>query len=269
MSLDPFGLQSAALSPRPNLSKVFNATKARCGIPVASRPQSAVLVHGKGSARGMLTGDGKSPRGLGIRSLNDANADFTDWMMRQTAIRDMLGGAKAQAVTLMPRASSARKHSATAQARNPPTAQGELPHERVWREAASRRMKISALKQAREEEARAAAEAFSLEQASRPLSARKLSVDPRELIKVQRRLQEWFLDDNKRFRKIYRAMDEDKNGWVDRRELHALPALTNLHYMLPLPLLDALIDLMDLDGDGRILYQEFVRVIMADDVFNP
>lgn len=265
MSFEPFGYQSAALSPRPNLSKVFNATKARCGIPVASRPQSAVLAHGKGSARGVLTGsgDGKSPRGLGIRSINDANADLTDWMMRQTTIRDMVGNARVQAVSLKPRASSARRQ-------NPPTAQAELPHERVWREAAARREKIAALKQAREEEARAAAEALSLEQASRPQSARvRPNVDPRELTKVQHRLKEWFLDDNKRFRKIYRAMDDDKNGWVDRRELHALPRLTNLHYMIPLPLLEALIDLMDIDGDGRILYQEFVRVIMAEDVFNP
>ena len=29
------------------------------------------------------------------------------------------------------------------------------------------------------------------------------------------------------------------------------------------------IDLMDIDGDGRILYHEFVRIIMAEDVFHP
>ena len=30
--------------------------------------------------------------------------------------------------------------------------------------------------------------------------------------------------------------------------------------------MEEIIDFMDIDGDGRILYNEFVKVIMADDV---
>ena len=68
---------------------------------------------------------------------------------------------------------------------------------------------------------------------------------------------------------LLKKMDDDHNGWVDRDELRTLPVRTNLTYFVSPPVLEALIDLMDIDGDGRILYHEFVRIIMAEDVFHP
>lgn len=94
-----------------------------------------------------------------------------------------------------------------------------------------------------------------------------VSVD--EIVAVQAKLKEWFSEENGRFRRIFRAMDDDKNGWVDRLELRMLPRFTNLEWMIRPAVLECLIDFMDLDGDGRILYNEFVRIIMADDVFHP
>lgn len=52
-------------------------------------------------------------------------------------------------------------------------------------------------------------------------------------------------------------------------ELRTLPQRTNLAHIVRPHVNEALIDLMDIDGDGRILYNEFVRIIMADDVFDP
>ena len=89
-----------------------------------------------------------------------------------------------------------------------------------------------------------------------------------QMTNTQRKLRDWFEDDFKRFRKVFRAMDSNHDGWCDRNELRTLPERTNLHYLLPHPVLEALIDLMDIDGDGRILYHEFVRVIMAEDLRN-
>jgi len=125
--------------------------------------------------------------------------------------------------------------------------------------------------QAREAQARARAQAAAVAAEAEALAATTKRTYPPELqaqmTRTQRKLREWFEEDYKRFRKVFRAMDDDHNGWCDRTELLTLPVRTNLHYLLPLPLLEALIDLMDIDGDGRILYHEFVRVIMAEDLF--
>lgn len=94
-----------------------------------------------------------------------------------------------------------------------------------------------------------------------------MSID--EFVGAQQKLKEWFSEENGRFRRIFRAMDDDHNGWVDRMELRTLTTRTNTAHMIRPQVQEALIDLMDLDGDGRILYNEFVRIIMADDVFNP
>ena len=72
----------------------------------------------------------------------------------------------------------------------------------------------------------------------------------------------------RRFRAIFRAMDEDKNGWVDREELRTLPERTNMAHFIKPEVMEEFIEMMDIDKDGRILYKEFVGVIMADDLFN-
>ena len=145
----------------------------------------------------------------------------------------------------------------------------ELPHQRVWREAAELRERKRLLQRERLTAARAqAAEAAAQAQEGKAQRAMPDEMK-RQMVKCQAKLKEWFEEENKRFRRVWRAMDEDHNGWCDRSEVRTLPMRTNLQHFCPPRVFDALIDLMDIDGDGRILYNEFVRVIMARDVFNP
>ena len=210
---------------------------------------------------------GSSPRGLTPRLPLGEVANLTNWELRQGAIREMLGSARSKVQTQTEANKQATPRPATAPPRR------EMPHERVWREAAERQAAMRARMQAREaerhERAQAAREAAERE-AAVAYQARQPSEHMRsQMVKSQRKLQEWFCDDRKRFRRVFRAMDDDHNGWVDRDELRTLPVRTNLTYFVSPPVLEALIDLMDIDGDGRILYHEFVRIIMAEDVFHP
>ena len=70
-----------------------------------------------------------------------------------------------------------------------------------------------------------------------------------------------------RFRNIFRKMDDDHNGWASREEMRTLPIMTGLEHLVRTEVMEALIDLMDIDGDGRILYKEFVKIFTADDLF--
>jgi len=87
-----------------------------------------------------------------------------------------------------------------------------------------------------------------------------------EMVRAQSKLKEWFCEENGRFRRVFRAMDDDHNGYVDRMELRTLTTRTNTAHIIRPQVQELLIDLMDLDNDGRILYNEFVKVVMADDV---
>ena len=89
-----------------------------------------------------------------------------------------------------------------------------------------------------------------------------------EVDRSQKKLREWFCEVNSRFRKTFRALDEDKGGWVDREELKILTRITGTEAFCSDAVLHELIEMMDVDGDGRILYKEFVAVIMADNVFD-
>ena len=144
----------------------------------------------------------------------------------------------------------------------------QLSHHHVWREAFEREQRREQQLQRIETEkrARAAAEAEALVQARAHAQPKVPAEMKAKMVESQLKLQEWFLAENKRFRRVFRAMDDDHNGWVDRKELRTLPTRTNLAHVVPIPVLEALIDIMDIDGDGRILYNEFVRVIMADDL---
>jgi hypothetical protein len=95
----------------------------------------------------------------------------------------------------------------------------------------------------------------------------KNGVSKEEIRDAQQKLKEFATWDLKRFKTMFRAMDEDKSGWVDRSELRTLPNKCNLGAMIREAVMDELVSLMDYDGDGRILYKEFVRLVMAEDVF--
>jgi hypothetical protein len=273
-------------SPRSSrLAGIFNNAKAQDALysrpasaraSLSSRPQSAHMhmnmnpppaMHMRNSAM-----KGGTPRGMhnvSPRDINEMSSNVTEWLIRQSAIREMLGSAREHVVTPVAKRRPLRNDQPTLVPAPSGRSPREMPHQRVWREAAERQAKMRFLMQEREAQARAREQ----EAHAAAMVAMNVKHDlPAELkakmVYAQRKLQEWFLEENKRFRKVFRTMDDDHNGWVDRKELRVLPMLTNLVHYLPPPVLEGLIDLMDLDGDGRILYNEFVRVIMADDVFN-
>ena len=272
-------------SPRSSrLAGIFNNAKAQDALysrpasaraSLSSRPQSAHMhmnmnpppaMHMRNSAM-----KGGTPRGMHVspRDINEMSSNVTEWLIRQSAIREMLGSAREHVVTPVAKRRPLRNNQPTLVPAPSGRSPREMPHQRVWREAAERQAKMRFLMQEREAQARAREQ----EAHAAAMVAMNVKHDlPAELkakmVYAQRKLQEWFLEENKRFRKVFRTMDDDHNGWVDRKELRVLPMLTNLVHYLPPPVLEGLIDLMDLDGDGRILYNEFVRVIMADDVFN-
>jgi Ca2+-binding EF-hand superfamily protein len=68
--------------------------------------------------------------------------------------------------------------------------------------------------------------------------------------------------------KMFRVIDEDKSGACSRGEMRQLVLNLNLEAIVRPPVIEELINLMDVDGDGSIMYKEFARVITADDIFN-
>jgi len=87
-----------------------------------------------------------------------------------------------------------------------------------------------------------------------------------EVVEAHGRLKEFLNAENSRFRAIFRKMDEDKNGWADRHEMMMLPLMTGTEPFIRPALMKVFVDFMDIDGDERILYKEFVKVFTADDV---
>ena len=68
-------------------------------------------------------------------------------------------------------------------------------------------------------------------------------------------------------RRAFRLIDEDNSGDCDREELKGmLNAMFNLN--IPDNVMDRIIDLADMDGDGSINFAEFARVATEDDVLN-
>lgn len=68
-------------------------------------------------------------------------------------------------------------------------------------------------------------------------------------------------------RRAFRLIDEDNSGACSRDELkEMLNAMFNLN--IPENIMDRIIDLADMDGDGEINFAEFARVATEDDVLN-
>lgn len=68
--------------------------------------------------------------------------------------------------------------------------------------------------------------------------------------------------------KMFRAIDEDKSGACSRQEVRQLIMNLNLESIIRPAILEELINLMDVDGDDSIKYNEFARVCTSDDVFD-
>lgn len=237
------GMMPPGASP---LASIFNVQKARPGsarsvmtranltgppmmMPLSARPGSArtstpraFTPSSMGSPRGAQP---MSPRGAGMmtprgaasmlspRSLNEAGANVTEWLARQEMIRDMLGSAKERVdVQVSYKKQQQMIQQRNAPAKKPPPPKMELPHHRVWRE---REAKINARTQAMEARREAAALAMKeWEEAEMarntvraPLNAQTHPLGG-EMVRAQAKLKEWFCEENSRFRRIFRAMDD-------------------------------------------------------------
>lgn len=65
----------------------------------------------------------------------------------------------------------------------------------------------------------------------------------------------------------FRSIDEDKSGKLSRFEVRMVVQHLNLESIVRPAVLEAIVDMMDGDGDGDIKYNEFARVILAKDIF--
>ena len=68
--------------------------------------------------------------------------------------------------------------------------------------------------------------------------------------------------------KMFRAMDDDHSGACDRQEVRMMIQFLNLESVIRPLVVEELINLMDVDGDGSIIYKEFARVVTAENVFD-
>merc|ERR1719473_635329 len=98
-----------------------------------------------------------TPRGMQTmnpRTVNDMSSNVTDWLIRQSAIREMLGSAREHNVTPVAK----KRLPVNDQPSLVPAPSGrsprEMPHQRVWREAAERQARMRFLMHEREAQAR-------------------------------------------------------------------------------------------------------------------
>ena len=81
-----------------------------------------------------------------------------------------------------------------------------------------------------------------------------------ELVAAQGRMRDMLLERGG-ITKMFRVIDEDKSGWASRKELRLLVMHLNLETIIRPQVLETIIDLMDVDGDDRITFKEFARVV--------
>ena len=70
--------------------------------------------------------------------------------------------------------------------------------------------------------------------------------------------------DEEVLQEVFKVFDKDGSGYIERHELHAMFASlsTNSFRVPPDTMVDEMIKDADMDGDGRINYAEFVKVML-------
>ena len=74
-------------------------------------------------------------------------------------------------------------------------------------------------------------------------------------------------DSEEELKEAFRVFDKDQNGFISASELRHV--MTNLGEKLTDEEVDEMIREADVDGDGQINYEEFVKVMMAKWSFHP
>lgn len=102
-------------------------------------------------------------------------------------------------------------------------------------------------------------------------------VTPEELRRAQNLLRDRITDRHSNLHRAFRSADRDASGYISRDELIALVGRLNLGFAVREPVLDTLIDLMDVENDLEddldegptdISYREFARALTSADVMN-
>ncbi|CAB4308888.1 unnamed protein product [Prunus armeniaca] len=71
-------------------------------------------------------------------------------------------------------------------------------------------------------------------------------------------------DSEEELKEAFRVFDKDQNGFISAAELRHV--MTNLGEKLTDEEVDEMIREADVDGDGQINYEEFVKKLLEDDV---
>ena len=87
----------------------------------------------------------------------------------------------------------------------------------------------------------------------------KPGIKKSELRNAQAKIKD-MLEERGGITKMFRIIDEDKSGWCSRKELRMLMVHLNLETVVRPPILEELMNLMDVDGDDQIRYNEFARI---------
>jgi len=104
-----------------------------------------------------------------------------------------------------------------------------------------------------------------------PLSKLKPGVTAEDLVMAHSTVRERLLNKHDTIHKAFKNMDMDGSGFINRSEFEG--ALKNLNVQLKKPVLDSLLDIIDVedDDDGGddhdIGFREFARVMTAADLF--
>ena len=80
-------------------------------------------------------------------------------------------------------------------------------------------------------------------------------------------LKEKMLEKYKRLDTAFKAVDEDRSGYLSRDEFRFFLRILNLD-CLNANVINALCTMMDKDGDGMINHFEFVSMLTSEDPFN-
>ncbi|URD87526.1 hypothetical protein MUK42_26602 [Musa troglodytarum] len=92
------------------------------------------------------------------------------------------------------------------------------------------------------------------------LMARKMKDTDSEFLNLMARKMK-DTDSEEELKEAFRVFDEDQNGFISAAELRHV--MTNLGEKLTDEEVDEMIREADVDGDGQINYEEFVKVKMA------
>ena len=91
----------------------------------------------------------------------------------------------------------------------------------------------------------------------------KPGITKKEMQFAQSKIREMF-EERGGITKMFRAMDDDHSGACDRSEVRMMIQFLNLETVIRPQIVEELINMMDVDGDGKVTYQEYLNSFRLD-----